>query len=89
VLTYPSLFELTGLKNEIHQITADICDPATVQQIESIQPDTIFHLAAQSITAIGISDPRFTIENNTSATLSILEYLRRSENKNSRHESSY
>jgi len=77
--TIPSLFELAGLKKNIHQITADVCDPSIVQQIEAIQPDIIFHLAAQSITRKGITDPRFTIENNISATLSILEYLRKSQ----------
>jgi CDP-glucose 4,6-dehydratase len=77
VPTNPSLFELTGLKKEIIQITADVCNPAVVEQIESIQPDIIFHLAAQPILTEGIREPRFTIENNISSTLTVLEYLRK------------
>lgn len=75
--TIPSLYELTGLRGEVHQIIADMCDPRTIQQIEAIQPDVIFHLAAQSILTEGIRNPRFTIENNISSTLTILEYLRK------------
>ena len=75
--TAPLLFEMLGLRTDIEQVTANLCDPAIEKHIESIRPDIIFHLAAQAITTEGIKDPRFTIENNLSATLSILEYLRK------------
>ena len=78
--TVPSLYEMIRLRSDVEQTTANICDPAIEKQIETIQPDIIFHLAAQAITTEGIKDPRFTIENNLSATLSILEYLRKTKN---------
>jgi CDP-glucose 4,6-dehydratase len=73
----PSLFELAGLKNEIHQVMADVCNPDTKKEFESIRPDIIFHLAAQPILIEGIREPRFTIENNISAMITVLEYLRK------------
>lgn len=81
VPTTPSLFKLSGIENEIKQTTADLCDPSAIDQIATIKPDVIFHLAAQSITKEGIKNPRYTIENNLSATLSVLEYLRQTQDK--------
>src|SRR5579863_472386 len=81
VPTGPSLYELTGLNKRVRQIILNVCDPAVAERIDSIQPDIIFHMAAQPILSEGIRHPRYTIENNVLATLSVLEYLRVSKNQ--------
>jgi GDP-4-dehydro-6-deoxy-D-mannose reductase len=43
--------------------------------IEEVQPDYVFHLAAQPISALSRQDPWFTLENNIRAQVNILEVV--------------
>jgi len=59
---------------------ADLRDPVEVQALmEDVQPDYIFHLAAQSFVPTSFADPWDTLENNIRAQLNLLEAVRRSE----------
>ena len=58
VPTQPALFEVASLERSIKHHAIDIRDKdKTVQCIESIQPDFIFHMAAQPIVGTSYSDP--------------------------------
>jgi GDP-4-dehydro-6-deoxy-D-mannose reductase len=59
---------------------ADLRDPEGVRAlVDEVQPDYIFHLAAQSFVPASFSDPWDTLENNIRAELNLLEAVRRSE----------
>ena len=58
---------------------ADLRDPESVQAfVGEVQPDYIFHLAAQSFVPTSFADPWDTLENNIRAQLNLLEAVRRS-----------
>ena len=57
----------------------DLRDPEGVQAlVGEVQPDTIFHLAAQSFVPASFADPWDTLQNNIRAQLNLLEAVRRS-----------
>jgi len=61
---------------------ADLRDPEGVEALLSqVQPDRIFHLAAQSFVPASFKDPWETLENNIRAELNVLEAVRRSGSK--------
>ena len=47
------------------------------KKIVEIQPDYIFHLAAQSLVIDGYEDPKYTYETNVMGTLNLLEAVRK------------
>lgn len=56
----------------------DLTDPLSVQKIVSdIQPDEIYHLAAQSHVQISFDLPKYTLDTNAGGTLAILESVRK------------
>jgi len=58
---------------------ADLRDPEGVQVlVGEVQPDCIFHLAAQSFVPASFADPWDTLQNNIRAQLNLLEAVRRS-----------
>ncbi len=77
--TRPSLFEQLGLTSRLtkHEI-ADVRDAAAVEKsIRAVQPDFVFHLAAQPIVRLSYQDPRETYATNVMGTVHVLEALRR------------
>ncbi len=77
VLDSPNLFECLDLKSETDYRIADIRNFEDVERsIQSIQPDFVFHLAAQSLVRTAYEDPKLTVESNTLGTLNMLEALR-------------
>lgn len=77
VPTKPSLFEVAGLEKEIKHHVIDVRDrEKTVACIEEIQPDFIFHMAAQPIVGTSYSDPVGTIATNAMGTVHVLEGVR-------------
>jgi CDP-glucose 4,6-dehydratase len=75
--TSPSLFKEAQLKSKIKFIQLDIRNKNKVKSIvNKIQPDFMFHLAAQSIVLNSILDPTFTFETNSIGTMNILDSLR-------------
>jgi GDPmannose 4,6-dehydratase len=56
----------------------DLTDPLSVEKVISeIQPDEIYHLAAQSHVQISFELPKYTLDVNAGGTLSILEAVRK------------
>jgi CDP-glucose 4,6-dehydratase len=75
--TQPSMFEVAKLEKEIEHHTIDIRNQEkTVECIQSIQPDFIFHMAAQPIVGTSYSDPVGTIATNALGTVYVLEGVR-------------
>ncbi len=59
---------------------ADLRDREGVRAlVDEVQPDYIFHLAAQSFVPTSFADPWDTLENNIRAELNLLEAVRQSE----------
>ena len=77
ILTKPSMFEVTRLSQKIKQVFGDIRDYKKLKKtINSIKPDYIFHLAAQSLVYKSYNDPLYTWQTNTIGTINMLEVLR-------------
>lgn len=68
-------------KNKIKLHYADLTDPISIESvIRDLQPDEIYHLAAQSHVKISFDLPKYTLDVNAGGTLSILESVRRFSN---------
>lgn len=79
--TKPAMFEVAELEKEMEYHAIDIRDQKkTVDCIESIQPDFIFHMAAQPIVGTSYSDPVGTIATNALGTVHVLEGVRKLKN---------
>ena len=75
--TEPSLFEHMGLTGKMEHHFANICDGPTMKAIfAAVQPDFVFHLAAQPIVSVSYDDPVDTFQTNVIGTANILEALR-------------
>ena len=76
--TTPSHYEILN-GSFTQDIRLDIRDRVKVVDfLNEIEPDVIFHLAAQPIVFEAYEDPFATFEVNSMGTASILEYLRQS-----------
>ena len=79
-VTDRDLFILAGLDKRISDHRADIRDMNEVERIIDLEkPETVFHLAAQSLVLRGYREPVATFETNLSGTVNILEACRKSE----------
>ena len=79
--TNPSVFELSGIEKRINSVIGDIRDLNKLKEtFESVNPDIVFHLAAQPIVRDSYKDPRYTYEVNVMGTVNILECVRNSKN---------
>lgn len=75
--TSPSIFDLSGIEDEMHSIIGDIRDyNALYHAIESCKPEIVFHLAAQPIVLESYKNPLYTYETNVMGTVHILECIR-------------
>jgi CDP-glucose 4,6-dehydratase len=75
--TTPSMFEALNLGNRIHDYRLDLCDLERLKKIfVEVQPDFVFHLAAQPIVSVSYADPVQTITTNVLGTMNVLECLR-------------
>ncbi|MCE7053279.1 CDP-glucose 4,6-dehydratase [Algoriphagus sp. AGSA1] len=80
--TQPSLFESLGLEKEMEHILLDIRDLASLKsEIRKIEPDFIFHMAAQPIVSLSYLDPLETFTTNAIGTANVLEAVRDLQNK--------
>jgi len=78
----PSLFESLDLNSKIEHYYGDICDYNLLNGIVSkINPDFIFHLAAQPIVSRSYEDPRETFGTNVMGSVNLLEAYRNLANK--------
>lgn len=71
------LFNLIGGNTLCESVIADILDAAKLAgEIQSFQPDYLFHLAAQPLVRKSYTDPIYTFQVNVNGTMHVLEALR-------------
>jgi CDP-glucose 4,6-dehydratase len=74
----PSHFTATKLADDIVDLRIDIRDQFAVENaIVSVQPDFVFHLAAQALVRHSYEDPLETWQTNVMGTLHVIEALRK------------
>ena len=72
-----SLFELAGLEKDIRNIKGDVRDLEHLKQVfAEVQPEIVFHLAAQPIVRDSYVEPVYTYETNVLGTVNIMECVR-------------
>lgn len=75
--TDPSLFKLAHLYNDMDSIIGDVRDFQSLSTAFSkVQPEIVFHLAAQPIVRESYRNPVYTYETNVMGTVNILECVR-------------
>lgn len=75
--TDPALFDQLGLAEEITHKVADIRDKEAIKAyIEEVEPDIIFHMAAQPLVRYSYEHPLETVEVNTLGTAYVLDAVR-------------
>ena len=75
--TEPALFDQLNLADEINHKVADIRDQATLEAyVAEVQPDIIFHMAAQPLVRYSYEHPLETVEVNTLGTAYVLDAVR-------------
>ncbi len=72
-----NLFDALKIENDINNIICDIRNKEAVKKyIQEINPDIIFHLAAQPLVVTSYKDPVGTWETNVMGTINILDAIR-------------
>ena len=75
--TTPSMFVELDLQNKMKHFFADVRDLVEIHKIiNEVNPDFVFHLAAQPIVSLSYSEPIDTISTNVIGTANVLEVLR-------------
>jgi len=75
----PNMFESLGIENKIESFhKLNIADNSTEVNkiINIINPDFIFHLAAQPLVSVSYQDPLFTIKTNVLGTANVLNSVK-------------
>ena len=76
-LTEPALFRLSGLADKMDSVVGDIRDIEQLKKVfERVQPEIVFHLAAQPIVRESYRNPVYTYETNVMGTVNVLECVR-------------
>lgn len=77
-ITVTKLPQETILKKEIEILDLNLMEPEEITSLlDKVQPDYIFHLAAQSSVALSWKNPALTVDVNIKGTLNLLEAIRR------------
>lgn len=75
--TTPSLFELAGVADTLDHRVGDVRDAgATAALVREVEPDVVFHLAAQPLVRLSYREPLATLETNVMGTANMLEAVR-------------
>lgn len=78
--TDPSLFEIAGLEDFMDSVVGDVRDLKHLKEVfERVQPEVVFHLAAQPIVRDSYKDPVYTYETNVMGTVHVMECVRLTE----------
>lgn len=76
--TNPNLFELSGIESHITHIIGDVRDRNHLMKVfDDVQPEIVFHLAAQPIVRDSYKDPVYTYEVNVMGTVNVCEAVRK------------
>jgi len=74
--TSPALFDLLKLSDRIEHETLDIRDRASLREcVLRVQPDFVFHLAAQPLVRLSYKEPVETWSSNVMGTVHLLDAL--------------
>jgi CDP-glucose 4,6-dehydratase len=77
--TQPAMFDELGMGDFVDYRQGDVRDRGFVERvIAEVEPDVVFHLAAQSIVRTSYEDPVGTFATNVMGTAHVLDALRRS-----------
>lgn len=78
--TKPSLFEIANISGKMNSVIGDIRDLSKLKEtFTKIQPEIVFHLAAQPIVRDSYKNPVYTYETNVMGTVNICECVRTSD----------
>ena len=73
----PNIYELSNINSEINSFIGDIRDLDKLQEVfDTVQPEIVFHLAAQPIVRDSYKNPVYTYETNVMGTVNVLECIR-------------
>lgn len=73
----PNLFDQLGHESEIDHMLGDIRDSDLVaQRVTQVQPDIVFHLAAQPLVLASYEDPMQTWQTNVMGSLHVMQACR-------------
>lgn len=76
-LPHPSLFDELDLASRMNSIMCDIRDTAELRRhFDAIQPEVVFHLAAQALVKKSYEDPHGTFTTNVLGSLNVLDAVR-------------
>lgn len=77
--TQPNLYSLSDLDGNIHSIIGDVRNLSLLQKtFQQIQPEIVFHLAAQPLVQKSYQNPVETYSTNVLGTVHLLECVRQS-----------
>lgn len=75
--TEPSLFKIAEIEKSINSVIGDIRDYEKLKKVfDEVQPEIVFHLAAQPIVRDSYKNPVYTYETNVMGTVNVLECIR-------------
>lgn len=75
--TNPSLYQISSIENNINSIIGDIRSLSDLSKaFKKVQPEIVFHLAAQPIVRDSYKNPVYTYETNVMGTVNLLECVR-------------
>lgn len=78
--TNPALFEIMGLEKQMKSYIGDIRDLDNLKKVfDEVNPEIVFHLAAQPIVRESYKEPVYTYETNVMGTVNICECVRLSD----------
>lgn len=73
----PSVFEALGLRKQLRHVDGDVRHFETLLPlVQDVQPEVVFHLAAQPLVRMSYDEPRETFNTNVTGTLNLLEAVR-------------
>lgn len=75
--TNPNLFSICDVEDKMNSIIGDVRDLEHMKKVlEEVQPEIVFHLAAQPIVRDSYKNPVYTYETNVMGTVNICECVR-------------
>lgn len=75
--TEPSLFELAKVGESMQGVIGDVRDSGPLSRVTAeVQPEVVFHLAAQSLVRRSYHEPKETFDTNVGGTVNLLEAVR-------------
>lgn len=75
--TNPNLFSIADIADKMNSVIGDVRDREHLMEVfKVVQPEIVFHLAAQPIVRDSYKDPVYTYETNVMGTVNICECVR-------------